>query len=48
MTIAMLVDLTHRLTGVTNVVGIEILNEPSNVENLIQFCKRAAVKLRSS
>lgn len=38
-TIAMLAELTQRLVSVTNVVGIELLNEPSNVENLEQFCK---------
>lgn len=39
MTIAILVELTQRLISVTNIVGIELLNEPSNVENLDQFCE---------
>jgi glucan 1,3-beta-glucosidase len=40
-TISILVDLTGRLATVTNVVGIELINEPSNVENLVQFCESA-------
>jgi glucan 1,3-beta-glucosidase len=39
MTIDILVELTQRLMRVTNIVGIELLNEPSNVEILDQFCK---------
>lgn len=41
-TVAALLELTRRLEGVTNVLGIELLNEPSNVENLLDFCKLPA------
>ncbi|KAI9634189.1 glycoside hydrolase [Dioszegia hungarica] len=46
-TIAMLAELTQRLVSVTNVVGIELLNEPSNVENLEQFYYDALDVLRN-
>lgn len=37
-TINVLTFLAQQLVPVTNVVGIEILNEPSNVAGLPDFC----------
>ena len=37
-TIKVLTFLTQQLSNVTNVVGIEILNEPQNVPQLLTFC----------
>jgi aryl-phospho-beta-D-glucosidase BglC (GH1 family) len=38
-TIAVLVYLAQQLSQVTNVVGIQLLNEPNNAPNLPDFCK---------
>lgn len=38
-TMAVLTHLTEQLTNVTNVVGIQILNEPQNVASLPDFCE---------
>lgn len=38
-TMDVLTFLTQQLTNVTNVVGIQILNEPQNADSLPAFCK---------
>ena len=38
-TIAALVFMAQQLCAVTNVVGIQLLNEPSNHERLPEFCE---------
>ena len=40
-TLAVLTTLMDKLVNVTNVVGIQILNEPQNVGGLPDFCKSA-------
>ena len=38
-TLEVLTYLTQQLTNVTNVVGIELLNEPANVASLEDVCE---------
>lgn len=38
-TLAVLTALTRRLCKVTNIVGIEILNEPLDSPELVEFCE---------
>ncbi|KAI0362308.1 glycoside hydrolase [Trametes cingulata] len=46
-TITVLTFLTQRLINVTNVVGIQLLNEPKNVENLPDFYTQAISAMRA-
>ncbi|KAF9821390.1 hypothetical protein IEO21_00636 [Rhodonia placenta] len=46
MTIAVLTFLTEQLANVSNIVGIEILNEPQNVPELPDFYTRAISAMR--
>ncbi|PCH38120.1 glycoside hydrolase family 5 protein [Wolfiporia cocos MD-104 SS10] len=46
MTISLLTFLMEQLVNVTNVIGIEILNEPQNVPELPDFYSRAIAAMR--
>ncbi|RPD66317.1 glycoside hydrolase [Lentinus tigrinus ALCF2SS1-7] len=47
-TMAVLSFLTQQLVNVTNVVGIQILNEPNNVDGLPDFYARAIATIRNT
>ncbi|KAI0724054.1 glycoside hydrolase superfamily [Cerioporus squamosus] len=47
-TMAVLTFLAHELVNVTNIVGIQILNEPNNVDELPDFYARSISAMRAT
>ncbi|KAK7054991.1 Glucan 1,3-beta-glucosidase 3 [Paramarasmius palmivorus] len=47
-TLNVLIFLTQQLVNVTNVVGIQILNEPNNVQSLEDFYTKAIAAMRNT